>query len=162
MNVLKKSLSAVLLTIAAASASAAPIFVGSWDLYGGENWSGHTAPVLTGQAAAATLFGGTASDYVISTMGDNVGSINFSAWYDVYRFGPSLHAQDYFVDTGSIGVYDRPGDTSAYIRDNAGGDNLINYAFRVEPAADVPEPLTLGLMGIGMLGMGLARRRKAK
>jgi hypothetical protein len=49
------------------------------------------------------------------------------------------------------------------VRDGAAGLGLMNYAFRVVPDAPgrVPEPLTCALMGIGLMGMALARRRKA-
>jgi hypothetical protein len=160
MKNLTKALSAVLLTVAAVSASAAPIYVGAWNLYSGENWGSHTAPILTGQMAAAELFGGAADDYVISTNGDSVANINYLAWYDQYGLGLDQFAQDYLSDSGQIGVYDTMGDTSAMIMDNGRNSGAMNYAFRVDAPADVPEPLTVGLIGAGMLGMAMARRRK--
>lgn len=145
-----------------ASASAAPVFVGSWNLYGGQGWWTGTAPTYTAQEAAALLFGGIASDYVVSTAGNSVAAINYSAWYDRYAIGPGVYAQDYRVDSGTLGVYDRPMDSSAYIRDNASGNqHMNNYAFRVENTNQVPEPLTVGLLGLGLAGMA-AVRRKAK
>jgi hypothetical protein len=161
MRVLKQTLSAVLLTIAAASASASPVFVGSWDLYSGRSWWGGNAPIMSGQMEAASLFGGAADDYFISTNGEDVANINYSAWYDQYGVGPGVHAQDFLVDSGAPGFYDVPGDSSAMIMDNAYGQGLMNYAFRVDAPANVPEPLTLGLMGAGIFGMGMARRRKS-
>lgn len=161
MKNLSKALSAVLLSITAVSASAAPIFVGSWELYSGESWTTRTAPILTGQMAAAALFGGDAEDYVISTNGASIENINNSAWYDRYAIGVAVFAHNFLADTGNIGVYDSYGDTSAMIRDNASSTGHMNYAFRIEEPAAVPEPLTVGLMGAGMLGMALSRRRKS-
>jgi hypothetical protein len=162
MNTIKKALLATVLTIVAASASADPIYAGSWDLYSGVGWWTNTAPTYTAQEAAAALFGGTADDYVISTNGNNFANINHMGWYDRYAIGPGMYAENYKVDTATLGVYDTVGDSSAMIIDNAYGRNLINYAFRVEQAAAVPEPLSLGLVGIGMFGIGMARRRRSK
>jgi hypothetical protein len=160
MSILKKAFATAVLSLAAAAASATPVFVGSWDLYSGVNWWTGTAPTYTGQEAAAALFGGAAGDYVISTNGSSVATINASAWYDQYGIGPATFAQNYRHDTSTLGVYDTWGDSSAMIRDNAGGRGLMNYAFRVD--ANVPEPLTVGLMGLGLFGMAMARRRKSK
>jgi hypothetical protein len=161
MKLTKKLLAAVILAGSAASAFAAPSYVGSWDLYSGADWHAHP-PTYTAQEAAAALFGGLASDYLISTVGIDAALINQMGWYDQYGIGPATFAQDYRVDGGVVGQYDINGDTSAMIMDNAAGGNLINYAFRVDSTgADVPEPLSLGLMGLGLAGLAAARRRKA-
>jgi hypothetical protein len=36
----------------------------------------------------------------------------------------------------------------------------VNYAFRVQADTGVPEPLSVGLMGAGLLGLALMRRRR--
>lgn len=161
MNFFKKVALSAILAVTAASAAATPIFAGSWNLYSGMNWSTRTAPTLTAQEAAASLFGGVAADYIISTTGTAVGSIDHKAWYDQYGIGPAMFAENYEVDVNHNGLYDSHGDTSAMIRDNASGRGLINYAFRVD-ANPVPEPVSLGLLGIGLLGLGVARRRQSK
>jgi hypothetical protein len=159
MKLTKNLLAAAILAGAAASAFATPTYVGSWDLFSGADYY-DKPPTYTAQEAAALLFGGLASDYLISTLGDNAALINGMAWYDQYVDGPSIFAQNYREDHGVLGQYDTRGDTSAMVMDNANGWGLINYAFRVERSADVPEPLSLGLMGLGLAGLAAARRRK--
>jgi len=162
--------SAVIGALSAGSAAADTYsYVGSWFVDAGEYW-GNNPAVYSGQEAAALLFGGSASDYAISTNGTEVGAINFKAFYDAWGDpstcgfnGPC--AQDLHVDVGNDG-YAGPGGTdtafSAYVSDH--GVHLENFAFRVTPeggAGGVPEPAAWALMisGFGMAGATLRRRR---
>lgn len=167
MKPIRHLITAAVLSISAL-ASAAPIFVGQWDLYSGPYWQDNPAPaLLTGQQAAALLFGGSANDYLISTAGKNVADINYLAWYDQYGFRDSQteFAQDYYYDSDDNGLYDNNLDVSAMVQDHQftgiGPYPYVNYAFRVEKDSAVPEPLSVGLMGIGLLGLGLVRRPRA-
>ena len=154
------------------SAFATPVFVGSWVL--GEGPSYQTNPaVYTGQEAAALLFGGNASDYVISTVSDQVADINYSTWLDgwgdsnTYANSGNPASQSFSLDTFGGGYNSCVGNIpcgqsaySAYINDHFNGTNraFTNFAFRV---SDVPEPAPLALLGFGLLGLGLMRKRKA-
>jgi len=165
MKLIKRTLVAALLS-ASALASASPVYVGSWLLHSGPSFR-EGVPTYTGQEAAAVLFGGVAGDYVISSVGSAVADIDFMAWYDQYGNLPGLFAQDYRSDGGEPGVYDADGDSSAMVLDHPmdGQNTYMNYAFRLnhnDSDIQVPEPLSVGLMGAGLLGMALVRRRRRR
>lgn len=143
-------------------------FVGSWSVFDPDAPQWFSSPpdgplAYTGQEAAALLFGGTAANYVISTIDSNVANINFLANYDVIGFGGAVFAQDY--SNKYLGLYYGP--TNGFVGGNANNaasafvrDNFVmetNYAFRV---AAVPEPASWALMviGFGVVGAGMRRR----
>jgi len=148
---------------AAAPALAGPIFVGSWTVDQGPWWD-DTSVAYSGQDAAALLFGGSASDYSISTVDDQAADIDHLTWVStwggacagVFPCGTQV-AENFSQSTG--GLYLTPGDTSAYVTDWAQGPQYRNFAFRMSAA---PEPASWALMlgGFGMVG-GAMRRRKS-
>lgn len=165
-------------TIAAVPASAAVTYtyVGSWHVGDGADWP--TSPaVLTGQQAAAIIFGGTAVDYAISTKGIDPNNIDFMSFADGYGSGgtnlTTPVSQSFSSDVDGKG-YNTFGDISAYVHDNscfnrygnlgakcAASEPGSNYAFRAVNAA-VPEPATWAMMILGMGAVGYAMRRRVK
>lgn len=144
-------------------------YAGSWLVDQGPYWSTSfpNGPLAyTGQEAAALLFGGAASHYVVSTVDNDPAHINFSAWYSIIGYsGGHILADDY--SNKYLGQYYGPpigypfGDpnapASAYISDNALGSEFRNFAFI---ASGIPEPASWAMLLIGFGGIGFAMRRR--
>ena len=159
-----------------ASAIAGYSYVGSWIVGNGPQWDTNPT-VFSGQSAAAFLFGGSASDYAISTIDNNVLNINRKTFVDgwgddQYLFNPaaddfSLGAPNYNDNPGAGNAY------SAYVLDHTcfnrynninaqcqgDGVQYVNYAFRLD-RNNVPEPAGIVLVGLALVGLGITRRRK--
>jgi len=175
---LKTSLAAFAAAIAVTCLSGAAhavtyTYVGSWHVGDGPVWTSNPA-VYTGQETAALLFGGSPSDYAISTVDNNPLNINFMAfadgWGDTSHLFSNPVAQNYSLTLGT-GYNDPFGGPafSTYVLDhscfNRYGDASqscdssepgLNYAFRSGGA--VPEPGTWGLMVLGIAGLGASLR----
>ena len=156
------------------SAHADWVFVGSWNLGDGTPWYTDLAPTLSGQGAAASLFGGSPGDYAISTAGSDPGGITHTTWIDQIFVGLAEVAETHVVDDGD-GIYMVAGDTSAYVQDNdpgcfnryqdpsqtcAGPDQKVNYAFVQRNGNVVPEPASIALAGLALAGLTAAGRRR--
>ena len=145
------------LTVCALAASApAQVFVGSFEVDDGPNW-GTNPPVYSGLDAAALIFGGSPSDYRVSTNPSmDPLSITDTAWFTTIGVGGGQeYASSFSQDLGGAG-YGAPGwqtgdDVSAYCDDNAIGADYTNYVWRV------PAPGSAALLGVAGL---MARRRR--
>jgi hypothetical protein len=111
-------------------------YVGSFMPEDGPMWTSNP-DVLSGVEAAALLFGGSPSDYAISTNSNTTdpSTITHTAWATTWGIGGCQEvAEDYSLDLGAPG-YDDPGGantaTSAYVDDNC-INGSINYVWFVK------------------------------
>jgi hypothetical protein len=138
-------------------------YVGSWAVDDGPYWdiNGTDSTIAySGVTAAAYLFGGSASDYVTSTVDSNPADINFMAWISTWGGPGGGIVSDTFVQSTG-GLYSTPGDTSTYVSDWTQGSLYTNYAFSI---STVPETSTWVMLLAGFAGLALAgygRHRKA-
>ena len=175
-------LASALLALPAGLASAATYtYVGSWNVAPGDYsdpanpliWT-NNPQVFSGQSAAAYLFGGSAADYVISTVSDQVADINFSAWLDgwgdadTYGFSGNPAPQGFSLDLTGLGYNGcsiagtscLQSAYSALVIDHFVDETFVNYAFRVS-VVPLPAGGLLLLSVLGGLGLVAARRRTA-
>lgn len=164
-RLLAAAATAVVLSFAATSASAVTYtYVGSWAPMDGPRWTDNPL-AYSGVGAAAMLFGGSASDYAISTIDENPLNINFMANYEMIGIGSFVFAQDYFRGTEGVTryqdvyIFDPAVDTVSTYVDDFGNANR-NYAFVV---SDIPEPASWAMMiaGFGLVGGAMRRRQVA-
>jgi hypothetical protein len=162
---LRITIVAVILSLGlSTTASAAYVFVGSWVLGEGPEWTDNP-DVYSGVETAALLFG--AGDYAISTIDTNPANINFKTWLDgwadpdTYALSGNAADDTFSFDMGGVG-YNDPGGFgtaySAYVRDHFDGSDptYTNFAFR---EVAVSAPASLALISLGLVGIAMRRRR---
>lgn len=168
MKLITKIVATLILTSGTAMASPVYTYVGSWQVDQGPGWWDNPL-AYSGKDAAAVIFGGSANDYVISTINNLAADIDFSAWYSVigvwggFKFADDYNSNSVLYQDHWTGGFD--GSASAYVWDNAQGSQYINYAFLVggnQQTNPIPEPGMIALFGLGFAGMRFARRKQVK
>lgn len=163
---LKKLLVSMALLASTHAGAVTYTYVGSFDTNGGgsaPHWT--TNPeVYSGLDAAALLFGGSASDYVISTNASlDASTITFTAWYDGWGdHAGKEFAQNYKLDSTGLGyngcsIAGTDCSLSAYSAYISDGFSSTNYVWRV---GAVPEPESIALMSMGLATLVVARSRR--
>lgn len=110
-------------------------YVGAFQTDDGPNWTTNPA-ALSGVEAAAVIFGGSPSDYAISTNPSTTdpSTITHTAWATTWGVaGCQEVAEDYSLDLGAPGYNDPGGNntaTSAYVDDNC-TTGALNYVWLV-------------------------------
>lgn len=167
---LKTALVAGVAAICFAASAAGAVtytYVGSWAPSDGPTWTSNPL-AYSGVGAAAMLFGGSASDYAISTIDSNASNINFMANYEVIGVGSAVFGDHYFRGVEGTAHYqdvyigDPALDTvSSYVSDF--GNRNVNYAFTISGVGAVPEAATWTMLiaGFGLTGAVMRRRRAA-
>lgn len=82
----------------------------------------------------------------------------------VFKDGQDTNLVAYLIDLAALtagvdGVYSSPFVSPPFDVANAKDISHISVYYRMGPEFDIPEPATLGLLGLGLLGFALVRRR---
>jgi hypothetical protein len=171
----KRSLLALLL-FASTALWAAPVYVGSFNVYDGPVWNSNPN-VLSALETAAMLFGGLPTDYAISVDPSlDPSTITHTAWLDGYGDETYLvtpAAEDYSLSSIG-GGYNYYPSFSAWVCDHANcidygypatsglpGDNYTNYVWLLDTGVPEPSAWCMVSAGLGVLAMfGRKSRRK--
>ncbi|MCK4676231.1 MAG: PEP-CTERM sorting domain-containing protein, partial [Gammaproteobacteria bacterium] len=149
---LKKIQILIVLLFISFSAHAIPVYVGSYHVTDGPQWTDNP-DVYSAIEAAEIVFGAAVGGTYSISLSADINAITNTAWYAVIGLGPDIFAEDFSQDLGPTLGYNGGGwsqgdDISAYVSDRFFGANQgTNHVFFEAHAT--PEPSILALLGIG-------------
>ena len=175
MSRMLAAVAAIGVMAATAGAEAAPVYVGSFNVFDGPVWTANPT-AMSAKQAAALIFGGSADDYVISVNASlDPGTITGTAWVDGYgntQYLVTAVDDDFYQSSVAGGGYNSYPSFSAYVCDHANcaaygyavssGYSYLNYTNYVWRAEAVPAPGSLAVFGLGLLGFVGLRRGMAR
>ena len=111
------------------------------------------------------------SNAVYTLDGTQIGSVDNATFYttgpgglfSVFFSGPSVHTLDFYgpqivnVTTGELSAGNFSGVADINLSNSPGGHGAAD--FTISATASVPEPASLALFGLGLVGLGWARRK---